>query len=75
MGGVETSRDGGATQEITKVVLVELTLNSCGGGRMPRWGKYKGTQNQNLHGQKYTYSTKQAMTTIACTCMYKKFEP
>ena len=36
MGGVETSRDGGATQENTKVVLVELTLNCCGGGRMPR---------------------------------------
>ena len=41
MGGVETSRDGGATQETTKVVLVELTLNCSGGGRMPRWGKYK----------------------------------
>ena len=37
MGGVETSRDGGATQQTwTKAVLVELTLNSSGGGRMPR---------------------------------------
>ena len=36
MGGVETSRDCGATQETTKAMLVELTLNCCGGGRMPR---------------------------------------
>ena len=35
MGGVETSRDGGATQETTKVVLVELTKNCCGGVSMP----------------------------------------
>ena len=43
MGGVETSRDGGATHEATKVVLVVtvVTMNCCGGGRMPRWGKYK----------------------------------
>ena len=47
MGGVETSRDGGATQKTTKVVLVELTLNCCGGGRMPRWGKYKEFENSN----------------------------
>ena len=40
MGGSETSRDCGAIQETTKVVLVELTLK-CGGGRMPRWQKYK----------------------------------
>ena len=41
MGGVETSRDGGATQKTTKVVLVELTLNCSGGERMPRWQRYK----------------------------------
>ena len=35
MGGVETSRDGGATQKTNKRVLVELTKNCCGGGSMP----------------------------------------
>ena len=35
MGGVESSRDGGATQETTKVVLVESTENCWGGGSMP----------------------------------------
>ena len=34
-GGVKISSDGGATQKTTKVVLVELTKNFCGGGSMP----------------------------------------
>ena len=59
MGGVETSRDGGATQEITKVVLFEITLNCCGGGRMPRWGKIR--------------NFKTIFTFYMCTCTIQSY--
>ena len=36
VGGVETSREGGATQESDKVEFEEFTVSCDGAGSMPR---------------------------------------
>ena len=51
VGGVETSREGGATQESVMVEFEEFIVSCDGGGSMPRQRNMKIYQHVHVHVQ------------------------
>ena len=67
VGGVETSRDGGATQESDKVEFEEFIVTFSGGGTcsIPRQRNMSTTNTIHVS---YTYMYMYHIPTCTCTC-------